>query len=394
MNILEKCHQLRTTVNHLKAANQYFYLRELDPPSAPIVTMNGKQLVNLGSNNYLGLTTHPKVTDAAIEATRKYGTGCCSSRILAGTSSIHNKLERRLAAFKGTEESVLFSTGYMTMMGTIAALTEEGDVILSDTFNHASIVEGCRLSKAEVRKYRHNDMGSLEEELLRCNPDAAKLIVTDGVFSMKGTVANLPEIKRLADQYGARVMVDDAHGTGVLGKNGRGTLEHFGLEGKIDIVSATFSKSLAAIGGFTGAESDMVNFLKLSSRPFIFSASLPPSVAATVLASLDVIEEEPDLLARLHRNASYIKQELIRLGYTLEETITPIIPVLIKDEEKTFTMTCMMEEAGLFVNPIISPAVPKEASLIRLSIMATHTDEDLEKAVAAFRRIGKKLGVV
>lgn len=394
MNINEKCLELRETVDHLKSINQYFYLREIDPPSAAVVTMDGKQLINLGSNNYLGLTSHPKVVEATIKATREYGTGACSSRILAGTSRIHNQLEQKLAAFKGTEDAVVFSTGFMTMMGTISSLTGEDDVIFSDELNHASIVEGCRLSKAEKRRYRHNDMASLEEELFKCDPTKNKLIVTDGVFSMKGTVAKLPEIKTLADEYNAMIMVDDAHGTGVLGANGRGTLEHFGLEGQIDIVSATFSKSLGAIGGFTGARKDIVNFLKLNSRPFIFSASPPPAVAATVIAALDIMEEEPELLQRLHQNADSMKKGLIEMGFKLEETITPIIPVLINSEEKTFKLTCLMQQEGVFVNPIIPPAVPEEASLIRLSIMATHAEKDLEFVLSKFQKFGKQLGII
>lgn len=394
MDTQERCYEVTERVSHLKSIRQFFYMREVDPPSSSRVTMNGKELINLGSNNYLGLTFHPKVIEAAVKATENYGTGSCSSRILAGTSELHRKLEKKLAQAKGTEDAVVFSTGYMTMMGTISTMTKEGDIIFSDELNHASIVEGCRLSKAEVRIYRHSDMSSLEEELYHCEPSRNKLIVTDGVFSMNGTVARLPDIKKLAEIYDSMIMVDDAHGTGVLGKTGRGTLEHFGLEGQVDIVSGTFSKTLGSIGGVTCSNSDIVTYLKLQSRPFIFSASPPPSVAATVLAALDVIEDEPELLRKLHQNANSVKKGLLESGFMLEETITPIIPILINDEEKTFKLTQLLEDDGVFVNPIISPAVPKEASLIRISVMASHTEKDLEYVLSKFKKYGKKLGIV
>jgi 8-amino-7-oxononanoate synthase len=394
MGLFDKCQLFNKKIDYMKLSKQFFYLREIDPAASPVVTMKGKKMIMLGSNNYLGLTSHPKVIESTIRAIKEYGTGACSSRILTGTTSLHNKLERKLAEFKGTEDAILFSTGFMTMMGTIAAITVEGDIILSDELNHASIVEGCRLSKAKVKIYRHNDMVSLEEELSDCDTSSNKLIVTDGVFSMKGTVANLPEIKKLADKYDAKIMVDDAHGTGVLGKKGHGTLEYFNMEGEIDLICGTFSKSLGTIGGFTGAKSEVVNFLKLNSRSFIFTASPPPSVAATVLACLEVLEEEPELLQKLHKNTEFMKKELKGIGFMLEETVTPIIPVLINDEEKTFRMTGMLQEEGVFVNPVIPPAVPKEASLIRLSIMATLSKEELEKAIDKFKIVGKKLGII
>lgn len=394
MGLFDKCHEFSKKVNYLKLANHFFYLREVDPAGTPIVTKNGKKIIMLGSNNYLGLISHPKVVEMTIKAIREYGTGACSSRILAGTTSLHTKLERKLAEFKRTEDGIVFSTGFMAMMGTIAAITEEGDIILSDELNHASIVEGCRLSKAEVKIYRHNDMVSLEQELSSCDPSRNKLIVTDGVFSMKGTVANLPEIKRLADKFDAKIMVDDAHGTGVLGAKGHGTLEYFDMEGEIDLVCATFSKSLGTIGGFTGAKGEVVTFLKLNSRPFIFTASLPPSMAATVLACLEVIEEEPELLRKLHKNTDFMKKGLKEMGFVLEETVTPIIPILINNEEKTFRMAGELEEEGVFVNPIVPPAVPKEASLIRVSVMAGLSIEQLTEALNKFEIIGKRLCII
>lgn len=394
MALFDKCYEFNKKVNYVKSLNQFFYLREIDPAATPVVTLSGKKMVMLGSNNYLGLTSHPKVVEATIKAIREYGTGACSSRILTGTTSLHTKLEKKLARFKGTEDAVVFSTGFMTMMGTIASITEAGDIILSDEFNHASIVEGCRLSKALVKIYKHNNMASLEDELSKCDPSVNKLIVTDGVFSMRGTVANLPEIKRLADKYEAKVMVDDAHGTGVLGAKGHGTLEYFDVEGEIDLVCGTFSKSLGTIGGFTGAKNEVVTFLKLNSRPFIFTASPPPSVVATVLACIEVIEEEPELLQKLRKNTDLMKKGLKETGFVLEETVTPIIPILINNDEITFKMAGKLEEEGVFVNPVVPPAVPKGSSLIRVSIMASLSVEELEMALDKFRLAGKSLGVI
>ncbi|TET76971.1 MAG: pyridoxal phosphate-dependent aminotransferase family protein [Candidatus Cloacimonadota bacterium] len=394
MALFDKCYEFNKKVDYVKSLNQFFYLREIDPAATPVVTLSGKKMVMLGSNNYLGLTSHPKVVEATIKAIREYGTGACSSRILTGTTSLHTKLEKKLAKFKGTEDAVVFSTGFMTMMGTIASITEAGDIILSDEFNHASIVEGCRLSKALVKIYKHNNMASLEDELSKCDPSVNKLIVTDGVFSMRGTVANLPEIKRLADKYEAKVMVDDAHGTGVLGAKGHGTLEYFDVEGEIDLVCGTFSKSLGTIGGFTGAKNEVVTFLKLNSRPFIFTASPPPSVVATVLACIEVIEEEPELLQKLRKNTDLMKKGLKETGFVLEETVTPIIPILINNDEMTFKMAGKLEEEGVFVNPVVPPAVPKGSSLIRVSIMASLSVEELEMALDKFRLAGKSLGVI
>lgn len=394
MDLFAKCRKFNAQVKVVKSLNQFFYLREIDPPATPTVTMGGKKMIMLGSNNYLGLANHPKVIEAAIKAVKEFGTGACSSRILTGTTSLHNKLERELARFKGTEDAVVFSTGFMTMMGTITALTEEGDVILSDEFNHASIVEGCRLSRAQVKVYKHNDMKSLEEMLSECKRSANKLIVTDGVFSMKGSVANLPEIKSLADKYKAKIMVDDAHGTGALGATGRGILEHFDMEGQIDLVCGTFSKTLSSAGGFTGASSEVVSFLRLQSRPFIFSASSPPSVAATVMACIKVMEEEPELLERLHKNTEFMKQGLKDLGFEVEETITPIIPVLIGNDRKAFKLTGGLEKEGVFINPVVYPAVPKGSALIRVSIMASLSTDELQTALDKFKLVGKKLRII
>ncbi len=393
MSMFSKCSEFVREIDRLKSRNQFFYLREIDPTTTPVVTTRNKKMIMLGSNNYLGLANHPKVVQATIKAVREYGTGACSSRVLTGTSSLHAKLEKKLAEFKGTEDAVVFSTGFMTMTGTITALTDEGDIILSDELNHASIVEGCRLSNAQVKVYSHNNMSSLDEKLAECDPSANKLIITDGVFSMRGTVANLPEIKRLADKYQAKTMVDDAHGTGVLGAKGSGTLEYFDMEGEIDLVCGTFSKSLATIGGFTCSSSDITTYLKLNSRPFIFTASPPPCSMATALAAIEVIEEEPELLQNLRKNTDFIKSGLKQLGFTIEETVTPIIPILIGDDEKAFKMTGHLEQEGVLVNPVVPPAVPKQSSLIRVSIMASLSIDELDIALDKFGSVGKKLGV-
>ncbi|UCC43234.1 MAG: aminotransferase class I/II-fold pyridoxal phosphate-dependent enzyme, partial [Candidatus Zixiibacteriota bacterium] len=337
---------------------------------------------------------HPKVIEAAVGAMKEYGTGSCSSRILAGTTSLHTKLESKLAKFKGVEDALVFSTGFMTMAGTVSGIMGKGDVILSDEFNHASIVDGCRLSGADVRIYKHNDMGSLEEHLAGRPASANKLIVTDGVFSMRGTVANLPRIVDLAQKHNAVLMVDDAHGTGVLGKTGRGTPEHFGLDGRIDIVCGTFSKSLGTIGGFAGSSKEIISYLRLNSRPFLFTAAPPPSVVATVIACLEVIEEEPELLVKLHDNTRIVKEGLSDAGFSLEDTVTPIIPVLIGDDRITFKVAAALEDEGIMVNPVVAPAVPPGNSLIRISVMASFSTDQLVEAIRKIKLVGQRMGIV
>lgn len=370
------------------------YLRVIDPCAETEILRNGKTLIMLGSNNYLGLSNHPEVKEAAKRAIDLYGSGCCSSRPLAGTTSLHVKLEEEMAEFKAAEACLIFSTGYMTMMGTISALAGENDVVFSDQLNHASIIDGVKLSKARSRVFRHSDMEHLEELLATCDADANKLIVTDGVFSMKGDVADLPTIKRLADRYGAWIMVDDAHGSGVMGENGRGIAEYFGLEGEIDLVCSTFSKVFGTVGGAVCARREVIEFLKFNSRPFIFTASLPPSVIATVLASIRVIKKSPDLLRSLWKNAQIIKDGLTNLGFKIMPTPTPIIPIPLGNDEKVFRMAWELEEEGVFVNPIVPPAVSAESSLIRVTAMATHTEEELEFAFDKFKIVGRRLGLI
>ena len=394
MGLFDKCADVVKRVEHTRARNEFFYLREFEPTATPVVRMAGRELLMFGANNYLGLSNHPKVVAAATVALQKYGTGACSSRVLTGTCSLHSEVERRLARFKGTDDAVLFAAGFMAMLGTVAAITDKGDVVLSDELNHASIVDGCRLSRAEVRIYRHNNMTSLEEELAKSAGARNRLIVTDGVFSMRGTVADLPRIRALADKYDAAVMVDDAHGAGVLGEHGRGTVEHFDLEGKIELVCGTFSKTFASYGGFTGSTRDTAMYLKFAARPFMFTASPPPSVAATVLACLDVMEEEPQLLERLRSHTRFFKDGLKEAGFELEETITPIIPVLIGDDERTFKMAGGLQDEGVVVNPVVPPAVPRGGSLIRGSLMATFTQGQLEQALDKFKKVGRRVGII
>ncbi len=394
MALFDKCREFARLIQGLKERREFFYLREFDPAASSVVSMGARELIMLGSNNYLGLATHPRVVAATRQAVAEYGTGACSSRVLTGTTSLHARLERRLAEFKGTEDAVVFSTGFMTMMGTISAIAGKGDLVLSDEFNHASIVEGCRLAGADVVVYRHNDMTDLEERLAKCAPERDKLIVTDGVFSMKGTIADLPRIRALATEYEAAVMVDDAHGTGALGATGRGTLEHFGMEGEVDLICGTFSKSLGTTGGFTGSTLDVVTFLKLQSRPFIFSASPPPSSMATVLACLDVMRDEPELFERLRTKSEFVKKGLAEMGFRLEPTVTPIVPILIGDDSTVFRMAGELEDEGVVVNPVVPPAVPPGSSLIRVSVMASLSDEELGRALTKFGIVGRRLGII
>ncbi|MEO0108732.1 MAG: aminotransferase class I/II-fold pyridoxal phosphate-dependent enzyme, partial [candidate division WOR-3 bacterium] len=340
-------------VEHLKAQNRFFYLREVNPAASPIVTRGGRRMIMLGSNNYLGLTDHPEVKAAATKAVDEFGTGCAGSRVLTGTTSLHTELEEALAQFKTCEALTTFSAGYMTMLGTVWAITAQGDLIFSDELNHASIIDGCRLSGASVKVYHHSDMGHLEELLASVPVEAPKLIVTDGVFSMEGDVCRLPEIIELGRRYRARIMVDDAHATGVLGERGRGTAEHFGLEGKVDVVAGTFSKTFGSIGGFVGSNKNVVSYLQLNARPFIFSAALPPVAVATVRAALKVLIEQPSFVGRLRDNARFMSQGLTEIGYRVKFHDTPIIPVLINDEDKTFRLAGELESEGVFANPVV-----------------------------------------
>jgi 8-amino-7-oxononanoate synthase len=393
MDVFEKCSKILDQTRDLKAKGYYFFFRKLESPQDAEVVIGGKRVIMAGSNNYLGLTTHPRVKEAAIKAIEKYGTGCAGSRYLNGTLEIHEDLEKKLARFFRQEAAIVFSTGYQTNLGTISALIGRNDVAIVDKYDHASILDGCRLSFGEVKKYRHNDMDDLER-VLEKNKDKGKLIIVDGVFSMEGDIADLPSILKLARAYGARVMVDDAHGIGVLGKGGRGTAEHFGLEDQVDLIMGTYSKSLAAIGGFIAGGAEAVDYIKHWARSMIFSASLPPALVATVSTALDIIEEQPLLRTTLWRNTHKMLEGYKALGYDTGSSKTPIIPVIIKDGAKTYQMCRYLFENGVFVNPIVSPAVPPGRELLRTSCMATHTEEQLDRVLGAFKKVGRQLGVI
>jgi 8-amino-7-oxononanoate synthase len=378
----------------VKGMGIYPYFRAISSGQDTEVTVDGKRMIMIGSNNYLGLTSHPKVKEAALEAVKKYGSGCSGSRFLNGTLDIHEKLERRLAKFMRKEAAQVFSTGFLTNLGTIATLVNRKDSVITDRSDHASIVDACRLSFGRVIKFKHNDMSDLKRVLGSCENKAGKLIVVDGVFSMEGDIANLPEIVNLAKQHNARVMVDDAHAIGVLGENGRGTAEHFNLEDEVDIVMGTFSKSFASLGGFIVASERVINYIKHFSRALIFSASPPPAAVAACLAALDIIESEPERREELWQISKRMHKEFKALGFNIGNSQTPIIPIYIGDDIKTFKMWKMLFDEGIFTNPIISPAVSPGSQLLRTSYTATHTDEQLDKVLEVFKKVGKKMGVI
>jgi len=392
MDIFDKCHKF-TAAKEAMEAGIYPYFRVIESAQEPEVIVDGKRMIMVGSNNYLGLTNHPRVKEAAIEALRKYGSGCAGSRFLNGTLDIHVNLEEKLARFMRKEAALVFSTGYQTNLGVISALAGKDDVVLIDKMNHASIIDGCRLSFSEVKKYKHNDMQDLERLLIQYK-DKGKLIIVDGVFSMEGDIVKLPEVVELAKKYGARVMVDDAHGIGVLGKTGRGTAEHFGLENEVDVIMGTYSKSLASIGGFIAASEEVIHYIKHFARSLIFSASPPPASIASVSAAIDIIEEEPERRERLWRNTKKMLNGFKSLGFNTGPSETPIIPVIIGDDQKAFTMVRMLHDKGVFANVAVSPAVPNGKALIRTSYMATHTDEQLDRVLNIFEEVGKELGII
>ena len=393
MDIFEKCAQASEYESGLKESGHYFLFRKLESPQDSEVVVNGKRVIMVGSNNYLGLTNHPRVKEAAIKAIEKYGTGCAGSRILNGNLDIHEELEKKLARFLRKEAALIFATGYQTNLGVISALVGRKDIAIIDMYDHASIMDGCRLSFGQVKKYRHNDMEALERTL-EGTKEKDKLIIVDGVFSMEGDIADLPAIVKLAKAYGAKIMVDDAHAVGVLGVGGRGTAEHFGLENEVGLIMGTHSKSLAAIGGFIAGPSDVISWIKHLARSMMFSASLPPSLVASVSAALDIIEDQPELRARLWRNTHKMLEGYKSLGYDTGTSETPIIPVVIKDTMKTYEMCRLLFENGVFVNAVISPAVPQGRELLRTSFMATHTEEQLDKVLAAFEKVGRQVGVI
>lgn len=391
-DFFEKCRRF-TAAREAEEAGIYPYFRVIESAQDPEVIVDGRKMIMVGSNNYLGLTNHPEVKEAAIGALRKYGSGCAGSRFLNGTLDLHVGLEEKLARFMRKDAALVFSTGFQTNLGVISALAGKDDVIIIDKLDHASIIDGCRLSFSEVKKFRHNDMEDLERLLQHYN-GRGKLIIVDGVFSMEGDVADLPGIVKLAKKYCARVMVDDAHGIGVLGQTGRGTVEHFGLEDDIDLIMGTYSKSLASIGGFVASSEEVIHYIKHFARALIFSASPPPASVASVSAAVDIIEKEPERRERLWRNTNKMLSGLKTLGFNTGRSETPVIPVIVGEDQKAFIMARMLHNKGIFANVAVSPAVPSGMALIRTSYMATHTDEQLDKVLSAFEEVGKALGII
>jgi 8-amino-7-oxononanoate synthase len=392
MDIFEKCFQY-TQAKEAIADGSYPYFLPLDENEGTEVEFEGHRLIMCGSNNYLGLTTHPKVKQAAIDAVNRYGTSCTGSRFLNGTLALHEQLEHELAEFVGKDNTLIFSTGMQVNLGTISALIGRSDVVILDKDDHASIVDGARLGYGKIERFRHNDIEHLERVLASIPENLGKLIVVDGVFSMGGDLANLPEILPLAKKYSARVMVDDAHGMGVTG-GGKGTAEEFGLNEEVDLIMSTFSKSFASLGGFIAGDDDVIHYIKHTARALIFSASIPASNTAAALAALDIIRSEPERVERVNAIADRIRNELRAMGFNVGESVTPIVPVIIGDDAKTFLTWKKLFENGVFVNPVISPAVPQGMQLLRTSYMATHTDDQVDQILEIYNTVGKELELI
>lgn len=392
MDIFEKCSQF-TIVKEAIKGGYYPYFVPLSENEGSEVVYGGRRLIMCGSNNYLGLTTHPKVKKAAIDAIRRYGTSCTGSRFLNGNLALHEQLEEELAAWVGKPAALVFSTGMQTNLGTISALVDRSDVVILDKYDHASIVDGARLAWGETKRFRHNDLEDLERVLEKIPPEKGMLVVVDGVYSMEGDIAPLPELIQICRRYGARLMVDDAHSLGVLG-GGRGTAAHFGVTEAVDLIMSTFSKSFASLGGFIAGEPDIIEYIQHHARALIFSASIPPANAAAALAALEVMRQEPERVQRVNAIGERVRTELKRMGYQIGNSQTPIIPILIGDDMRTVLTWKALFEAGLFVNPVLSPAVPEGRQLLRTSYMATHTDEQIDRALELFEKVGKQIGLI
>ena len=393
MDLFDKCYAFQDA-RMLQQAGVYPFFRALEGAAGPRVVSDGKERVMVGSNNYLGLTQHPRVVEVAKKALEKYGTGCTGSRFLNGNTDLHEELEATLAKFLGRESVLVYATGFMANLGTISSLVGRKDIIFSDRENHASIVEGQSAALGETIKYKHNDMGELERVLREYEHVPGKLIVFDGVFSMTGRIVNLPEIVRLAKKYGARTYCDDAHALGVLGAAGRGTPDHFGLNDEVDLVMGTFSKSFASLGGYIAGKKDVIHYIKHKSRSFMFSASLPPASAATVLECAKIVQEDPGIVDRLWKNARKMKAGFEAIGFDTMGSQTPVIPVLIGDDLKAFMFVKRLYELGVFATPVVSPAVPKGYALIRTSYMSTHEDKDLDFVLNVFAQVGREFGII
>ncbi|MDB5124137.1 MAG: serine palmitoyltransferase [Mucilaginibacter sp.] len=378
--------------NAIREMGLYPYFRPIESGQDTEVIIDNKRVLMFGSNSYLGLTNHPKIKEASKKAIDKYGTGCAGSRFLNGTLDIHIELENRLAQYVGKEAAVLFSTGFQVNLGVLSCVTGRNDYLILDEYDHASLIDGSRLSFSKVIKYTHNDMEDLQRKLSILPEEAVKVIAVDGIFSMEGDIVKLPEIVQVAEQYGANIMVDDAHSLGVIGHNGAGTASHFGLTDEVDLIMGTFSKSLASLGGFIASDAATIDYLKHRARALMFSASMTPGSVASVIAALDIIESEPERITKLWDNTNYAMKLLLEEGFDLGPTESPILPIYVRDNHKTFLVTKFLQNEGIFVNPVVSPAVPSDSSLLRFSLMATHTfgqiDEAVEKIAKAFKEVG------
>ena len=393
MNIFQKCDEYRTA-EALRDEGLYTYYRRISSAQDPVVTMDGRKVVMLGSNNYLGLANHPEVIAAASRALAKFGASCSGSRLLNGTLDIHVELEERLASFMKRDAALVFTTGFQANQGVLSCLLGRQDRVFLDSLDHASMIDGARLGFAKIFKYRHNDLDDLAGKLAQAPVDKGKLIAVDGVFSMEGDLANLPGLAKLASEYGAGLMVDEAHGIGVFGEHGRGTPEHFDLEHRVDLVTGTFSKALASVGGFIAGDATVIDFIRHHARPEIFSAAPPPASVAAALAALTIVEREPERREKLWENTNYMKAELQSIGFETGPSASPIIPIVTGDDLATFVMVKRLQEEGIFANPVISPAVPPGGAMIRTSYMATHERAHLDMALHVLRRVAREVGVL
>jgi 8-amino-7-oxononanoate synthase len=392
MDIFDKCFCF-TKAREYMASGYYPYFIPMEGNEGTEAIFQGRRLIMCGSNNYLGLTTHPKVRQAAIEAINVYGTSCTGSRFLNGTLELHEQLEHELAEWVGKEAALVFSTGMQVNLGTISSIVGRNDVVILDREDHASIVDGARLGWGKVKRFQHNNVEDLEKALIKAGDKGGILVVVDGLFSMEGDIANLPEITKVCKKYGARLMVDDAHALGVLG-GGRGTAAHFGLTDEVDLIMGTFSKSLASLGGFIAGNDDIIHYIKHHARSLIFSASIPPANAATALAALQVMREEPERVTRVNEIGNFMRERYQQLGFNTGNSVSPIIPIFVGDDLRAAIIWKAMFEAGVYVNMVVSPAVPEGKQLLRTSYMATHTDEQLEKVLDIFSQVGKQVGII
>ncbi|MGM0441465.1 MAG: aminotransferase class I/II-fold pyridoxal phosphate-dependent enzyme [Elusimicrobiota bacterium] len=392
-DLFDKCKEF-TAAKEIQELGCYPYFHQVESGQDPVVSIEGKKMIMMGSNNYLGLTSHSTLKKAANNATTKYGVGCVGSRFLNGTLDMHVDLEERLAGFVNKESSLLFTTGMQTNLGVISALVGRKDVVITDKYDHASIIDGCRLSYGQLERYRHNDMDELKDILEKHGKDTGKLIVVDGVFSMEGDLADLPNIVPLAKEYNARILVDDAHGIGVMGENGRGTAEHFGLEDEIDLIVGTFSKAFASTGGFVAGDEDIIHFLKHNARSLIFSASPSPANVASVKEALKIVKKKSIRREDLWENTRRLREGFEKLGFNTGESVTPIIPLIVGDNEAAFKMWRGLFDNGIFTTPVVSPAVPENRALIRVSVMATFNQNHIDMALTVCGEVGKELGII